>query len=596
MLSIERIADVKTAKQVALLLQHENDRLHKRNRELVMQIARLRGEDEARQLELEMMRLQEQMSALQRRLFGASSEKRSKSEGGGDKEKKAPRTGHGPREQAELPIVERTHELPADEMTCPSCGGTLVEWEGQVEESEEVTVVERRFVLCKHLRKKYRCTCGACVKTAPAPLRPVEGGRYSTEFAVEAAAQKYLDHLPLERQARIMKREGLAVDSQTLWDQVWALARLYEPTYERIRAHVLAQEVAHGDETPWYLLKKGGRERWNAWAAACHDAVYFHIDRRRSADAADELWAGYAGWLVVDGYQTYLSLAKRKPPGALKLAYCWAHARRKFVEAEPHYPAECGAVLDLIRELYLVEREAPAWEPLSHEGGAVHDRPLARADAVPARCAAAARQQLGGAGDPEPGGGPQELLRQQVRARAQGGGDPLHADRHREAAGRRAEGVPPGPRPLRPPRPGDGSAPERDRLRTINRRRDPAPARARGTASIYEEAARADPANAGGVGPGNPTTPRAGGEGRGGYGVTGLRDRRSAEAARGEGFRGGSWMIYGWYSYAPMSAHGGPSPVFVVSGSSTRALPSMSNSGATVPSAASMQGEPGWRW
>ncbi len=367
MLSIERIDDVKTAKQVALLLQGENDRLHKRLDALTRENARLKGLDETKQLELEMMRLQEQMDALQRRLFAASSEKRTGDDGDEDKKKKAPRTGHGPKPQPELPIVEQTHELPADEMTCSSCGGTLAEWEGQFEESQEVTVVERRFLVRKHLRKKYHCTCGACVKTAAAPERPIPGGRYSTEFAVEVAAQKYLDHLPLERQARIMKREGLAVDSQTLWDQVWALARLYEPTYKRIREHVLAQDVAHGDETPWYLLKKGGRERWHAWAAACHDAVYFHIDRRRSADAADELWSGYAGWLVVDGYQTYLSLAKRKPPGALKLSYCWAHARRKFVEAEPHYPAECKVALDLIRELYLVEREAPDPMPLAGE-------------------------------------------------------------------------------------------------------------------------------------------------------------------------------------------------------------------------------------
>jgi transposase len=366
MLSIERIKDIETAKQVALLLQGENERLHKRLEELAREVATLKGQDGTKQLELEMMRLQEQMSALQRRLFAASSEKRAGDKGDGDK-KKEPRTGHGPKTQADLPIVEQTHELPADEMTCPACGGTLAEWEGQFEESQEVTVVERRFVLRKHLRKKYRCTCGACVKTAPAPERLIAGGRYSTEFAVEVAAQKYLDHLPLERQARIMKREGLAVDSQTLWDQVWALARLYGPTYGKIREHVLAQEVAHGDETPWYLLKKGGRERWHAWAAACHDAAYFHIDRRRSTDAADELWAGYKGWLVVDGYQTYLALAKRRPPGALKLSYCWAHARRKYVEAEPHYPVECKAVLDLIRELYMVEREAPDPMPLAGE-------------------------------------------------------------------------------------------------------------------------------------------------------------------------------------------------------------------------------------
>ena len=116
MLSIERIDDVKTAKQVALLLQGENDRLHKRLDALTRENARLKGLDETKQLELEMMRLQEQMDALQRRLFAASSEKRTGDDGDEDKKKKAPRTGHGPKPQPELPIVEQTHELPADEM------------------------------------------------------------------------------------------------------------------------------------------------------------------------------------------------------------------------------------------------------------------------------------------------------------------------------------------------------------------------------------------------------------------------------------------------------------------------------------------------
>ena len=79
----------------------------------------------------------------------------------------------------------------------------------QAEESEEITVIEREFVLVKHRRLKYRCACNGCIETALVPPRLVKGGRYSTDFAIEVAAQKYLDHLPLERQVRMMAREGL---------------------------------------------------------------------------------------------------------------------------------------------------------------------------------------------------------------------------------------------------------------------------------------------------------------------------------------------------------------------------------------------------
>src|SRR5215813_7807996 len=112
---------------------------------------------------------------------------------------------------------------------CPQCGGTLQEMKGQTEDSEEITVVERQFVIVKHQRKKYRCACNGCVDTAPGPLRlaarpDARGHRYAPAFAVEVAIDKYLDHLPLERQARRMRREGLTIESQTLWDQLEALA------------------------------------------------------------------------------------------------------------------------------------------------------------------------------------------------------------------------------------------------------------------------------------------------------------------------------------------------------------------------------------
>ena len=88
---------------------------------------------------------------------------------------------------------------------------------GQIEESEIVTVVHREFRVERVRQQKYRCRCNANVVMAPGPEKLIPGGRYSVEFAVEVAVGKYADHLPLER---IMGQEGLAIESQTLWDQV----------------------------------------------------------------------------------------------------------------------------------------------------------------------------------------------------------------------------------------------------------------------------------------------------------------------------------------------------------------------------------------
>jgi transposase len=99
------------------------------------------------------------------------------------------------------------HELAVSDRTGAACGGALQEMKGQTEESEEITLVERRLVMLRQIRKKYRCACNGCVETALGPLRLTvrpdrRGRRYSTDFAVEVAIGKYLDHLPLERHVR----------------------------------------------------------------------------------------------------------------------------------------------------------------------------------------------------------------------------------------------------------------------------------------------------------------------------------------------------------------------------------------------------------
>jgi transposase len=177
--------------------------------------------------------LEQQLANRNKMLFGPSSKKR-KAGKSHDEESDARQTGHGPREQTSLPRVEREHPLDDADRVCTSCGDALAEMAGQFEESDEVDVIGRRFVLVRHKRKKYRCACGGCIETALGPEKLIAGGRYSVDFAVTVAIAKYCDHLPLERQVRMMKRLGLIVDSQTLWDQLDALGRWLEPLRARL--------------------------------------------------------------------------------------------------------------------------------------------------------------------------------------------------------------------------------------------------------------------------------------------------------------------------------------------------------------------------
>jgi transposase len=257
-------------------------------------------------------------------------------------------------------MVEQVHELPQTEGACPSCGGDLVALGEQFEESEEVSVVERHFVVVRHRRKKYRCRCNGAVVTAPAPPKLIPGGRYSTEFAVEVAISKYLDHLPLERQARIMARQGLAVTSQTLWDQIDALAKALEPSYQALLPRVLSSPVLGADETHWQLMdKSAGASRWWVWCLASDAGIFHRLCGTRGTKEARALLADYRGVVMCDGYTVYEILARAGPRAGPTLAHCWAHVRRKFVEIEESWPQEAETVLGWITKLYEVERQVP---------------------------------------------------------------------------------------------------------------------------------------------------------------------------------------------------------------------------------------------
>jgi transposase len=360
-LSLEQIQDPELLRQAARLLDRENRRLHEKIKSLLAELARLRGEDSAT-LQHELAFLQELLAQRNQARFGPSSETRA-APATAPPVPPAPHPGHGPRVQPRLPVVEQVHELDeADRQCCPQCGQPLDTMPNQFEESEEVTVIERRFVVVRHRRQKYRCRCNGHVETAAAPPRlatreDARGHRYAPEFAVEVAIQKYLDHMPLERQVRIMRREGLEIDSHTLWDQINALAHVLAPSHAALTRYVLSAEVLGADETWWRVMVQPKAKRWWAWTLAREDAVVYRILDSRSQEAARQVLGDYRGIVMADGYGAYDVLARGSP--GFTLAHCWAHVRRKFVEAEPFAPVPCQEVLAVIGRLYTVEAQVP---------------------------------------------------------------------------------------------------------------------------------------------------------------------------------------------------------------------------------------------
>ncbi len=368
--------DPEILRKAVVLLEKHNQALSKKIVEVLRELQRaraelaaLKGESVEKQLRLEV--LEQQLTKLTKQIFGPSSEQRPSEEeaaGAGpegepanedDDEKKKKRRGHGPTPQPSLPRIEVEHDLDEADKTCPTCGGDLEEMVGQYEEHDEIDVVPLRFVLKHHRRKKYACQCGACVETALGPDKLVAGGRYSVNFAIYVAISKYCDHLPLERQVRMMARDGLVVTSQTLWDQIEQLAWVVESVMPRLLGHVLGHAVVGADETRWELLgkKPGQSKSWFVWVLRTDDAVYYAIRGSRSAATAKELLASFVGVLMCDGYDAYVSLARQYP--RVVLAHCWAHVRREYFDIKKSFPDACGAILKLIGKLYHLESDCP---------------------------------------------------------------------------------------------------------------------------------------------------------------------------------------------------------------------------------------------
>ena len=286
---------------------------------------------------------------------GANADDADDAEEAGKDEKKKKRTKFGSSPQTQLPLVARYFELDEPDRMCPRCGGGLVVWEGQFDVSEMIDVIEVRYELVRAMQRKYVCGCGGCVETAPGPERVIEGGRYSLDFAIKVAIDKYLDHLPLTRQARIMGRHGLEVGSQTLWDQLEALARRLDAAWRQLFMELTSEPVIGLDQTSWKRLDGSKKTPWQMWCVSSPRGVYHQICDDKGEATFTALVGHYEGVIVCDAAATHGAGARASP--LIVLAGCWAHVLRKFRDALPDHP-EAHLALGWIRKLYDIDARA----------------------------------------------------------------------------------------------------------------------------------------------------------------------------------------------------------------------------------------------
>jgi transposase len=259
---------------------------------------------------------------------------------------------------------------------CPCCGGAL----HQIGEdrSERLDKVPAKLRVLVTRRPKYACR--SCEKTgaddvvgiiqASAPARLIEGGIPTEALVADVLVSKYADHLPLYRQAQIFARDGLIIDRSTLCHWVGFAAAELEPLHARLIALLKTSPKLFCDETRCPVLDPGrGKTKTGyLWAIARDDrpwcggdppAVAYTYAPGRGGEHARALFIGFSGTLQVDGYDGYNSLADAsRPGGAIALAYCWSHFRRRFYDLAKGGNAPIAtAALDKIGAIYGIETE-----------------------------------------------------------------------------------------------------------------------------------------------------------------------------------------------------------------------------------------------
>ena len=237
-----------------------------------------------------------------------------------------------------LPRERVVIEAPA---ACTCCGSARIVKMGE-DITETLEVIPRQWKVIQTVREKFTCRDCEKISQPPAPFHPTPRGWAGPNLLAMVLFEKFGQHQPLNRQAERYAKEGVEISLSTLADQVGACAVALQPIHDLIRAHVLAAERLHADDTTVPLMAKGGTQTARLWTYLRDDQpfaggappaalYYFSIDRRKEHPTRH--LAGWAGILQADAYGGYNDLysAQHKPAPVLS-ALCWSHARRKFFE------------------------------------------------------------------------------------------------------------------------------------------------------------------------------------------------------------------------------------------------------------------------
>ncbi len=266
---------------------------------------------------------------------------------------------------ADLPRIDVIHDVAEEDKICPHDGHALTPIADKI--SEQLDIVPMKIKVIRHVRKQYACPCcEGMIKTATKPPQAIEKSMASAGLLAYIATAKYADALPLYRQSNILSRFGIDLDRTTMANWMIKCGKLAQPLINRLEERLLSQSYVHMDESPVQVLKEPGKTAQSKsymWVRSAgppgHKTILFDYDASRSGSVPQRLLADYTGALMVDGYEGYTAVCQQQ---SLTRLGCWAHAWRKFVEANKAQgknkkSPQAEYAIKLIGKLYILERQ-----------------------------------------------------------------------------------------------------------------------------------------------------------------------------------------------------------------------------------------------
>ena len=276
--------------------------------------------------------------------------------------------------------IERERVVIPAPTSCPCCGGERLRKLGE-DVTETLEEIPRRFKVIETVREKFTCRDCEAITQPPAPFHPTPRGYIGPQLLATIMFDKFGMHMPLNRQSKRFKCEGIDLSVSTLADQVGAASFALMPLYGLIEAHVLAAERLHGDDTTVPILAKGKTVTGRIWSYVRDDrpfggpaapaAVYYASSDRRGEHPQRHLQS-FTGILQADAYSGFNPLFDaHRQPAPITSAFCWSHyPGRSFIWGS----GDTWSIRDRVRGRQCPDKDCGRWALESGGGRACRYR------------------------------------------------------------------------------------------------------------------------------------------------------------------------------------------------------------------------------